>query len=562
MRVCPINRKGDDCIIKSEDRKVMIDEMLCIGCNICVKKCPFEAISIINLPEELEKTPIHRYGRNGFHLYNLPIPQFGKVVGILGVNGIGKSTAMEILGGLLKPNLGKNGECSYDEIIQFFKGTEAQKYFENVRDGKITISYKIQQVDLIAKQFKGKVRDLLTKVDEKNKLKEIADTLELTAVLDSDIQSISGGELQRVAIAAAALKKANLYIFDEPTSYLDIKQRLKASNFIKSLADKDTAVLIVEHDLIILDYATEILHLMYGKPGCYGIVSQPKTVKNGINVYLGGFITEANIRFRNHAITFEKSSFKKKKTQPAKLIGWHDIHKKLDKFELDAAAGELYRHEVIGVLGENGIGKTSFVKMLAGMIQPDSGMIDGSVKVAYKPQYLNRDSDELVMAVLKSALGKHESDIINPLNIKPLLTKQLNQLSGGELQRVAIALCLSQDADLYLMDEPSAYLDVEQRLIVAKTIRDLMEITGRTAFIVDHDLLFLDFLSQRLAVFDGAPASHGSLTGVYCMEDGMNHFLKKLNMTFRRDPESNRPRANKLNSVMDREQKAENKYYY
>jgi ATP-binding cassette, sub-family E, member 1 len=149
-----------------------------------------------------------------------------------------------------------------------------------------------------------------------------------------------------------------------------------------------------------------------------------------------------------------------------------------------------------------------------------------------------------------------------PLNIEPLMLKQLNQLSGGELQRVAIALCLGQDADLFLLDEPSAYLDVEQRLIVSKIIRDVVEMSGKTAVVVDHDLLFLDYISNRLLVFDGVPAVNGSAKGPFDMAIGMNMFLKDLNMTFRRDPETHRPRANKEGSQKDQEQKSKGNYYY
>ena len=133
-RLCPINRAGEDCIIKSGDGKVAIDETLCTGCHICVNRCPFEALHIINLPEELKEEPIHRYGKNMFELFSLPTPIFGKVVGVLGVNGIGKSTAIKILAGVLKPNLGKEKQASYDQLIEYFKGTEAQLFFEKIRD--------------------------------------------------------------------------------------------------------------------------------------------------------------------------------------------------------------------------------------------------------------------------------------------------------------------------------------------------------------------------------------------------------------------------------------------
>jgi len=559
IKLCPVNRQGEECITKV-DGKAEIDEKLCTGCAICQNRCPFEAIHIINLPEELKQEPIHRYGKNQFELFSLPTPIFGKVVGVLGVNGIGKSTAIQILAGVLKPNLGKNKKASYEELIEYFKGTEAQLFFEKIKQGKIKVSYKPQQVDLIPKSQKGKVKDLLKKIDEKKELNKIAKQLEIENILDNDIKKISGGELQRVAIAACVLKKANLYIFDEPTSYLDIKQRIKISKFIKELADENTSILVVEHDLIILDYMTDLVHIMYGKENCFGVVANPRATKTSINAYLSGFLKEENMRFRNHAIKFETRA-KTKKESSDLLTSWKDIKKKLGKFNLKALQGEVHRKDVIGILGENGIGKTSFVKILAGVDKSDKGTIDKKIKVSYKPQYLDSNSNELVTNVLKDA-KKYENQVIKPLNIKPLLNKQLNQLSGGELQRVSIALCLGKDADLYLLDEPSAYLDVEQRLIISKIIKDLMHVKGKTALIVDHDLLFIDYLSQKLLVFDGQPAINGEAKGPYSMEQGMNMFLQDLKMTFRRDEESNRPRANKENSVKDREQKSKNKYYY
>jgi len=562
IRICPINRTGKECITEGNDKKPLIDEELCTGCGICPNRCPFEAISIINLPEELKQSPIHKYGQNGFHLYNLPTPIFGKVVGVLGKNAIGKSTAIKVLAGVLKPNLGElDKETIYDDLIQFFKGTEAQGFFEKMKDGKIKVSYKPQQVDLIPKTHKGKVIDLLKKVDEKGELDKVTELLELKEILDNNIQHISGGELQRVAIAATVLKDANVYIFDEPTSYLDIKQRIKVSQFIRSLASENTAILVVEHDLIIIDYMTDLIHLMYGKEGCYGIVSQTKATRTGINVYLHGYLKEENIRFRDHEIKFlERPPLKKKGHES--LIFWKNVEKVLGKFHLKAEKGEIYKHTVNGILGENGIGKTSFVRILAHDIKHDKGEIDSKLSVSYKPQYLKSDSDELVMNVLKEAIQKYEVQLIRPLELKPLFLKKLNELSGGELQRVSIALCLSKKADLYLLDEPSAYLDVEQRLIVSKVIKDFVEHRGVSALIVDHDLLFVDYLSDHLIVFDGTPAIDGFVNGPFSMEEGMNKFLADLRITMRRDPESKRPRVNKLDSQMDRKQKAQNKLYY
>ena len=559
IRKCPINRQGDECIYKDDDGKVGIDEGLCIGCNICVKVCPFDALTIVNLPQKLER-PIHRYGRNGFHLYNIPIPLFGKVVGLLGRNGLGKSTALNVIAGLLEPNLGKE-EASYEELIAFFKGTEGQSFFEKIRDGAIKVSFKPQQVDLIPKNASGTVREILEKVDEKQQMNEMVKELDIEKVLDTDIGHISGGELQRVAIAACVLKKANLYIFDEPTSYLDIKQRIKISQFIRKLATDDTAILVVEHDLIVLDYLTDLVHIMYGKPGAYGIVSMALSTRNGMNSYLEGFLREENVRFRDHAITFEPKPPVSISERP-EIVSWTVIKKQLEKFSLVSDEGVIKKGQVIGILGENGIGKTSFVKILAEVIPPDSGNVKGEVKVSYKPQYLHTDSEELVGNVLNDACDKYYNQLILPLQLKHLLERQINQLSGGELQRVAIAKCLSQDANLYLMDEPSAYMDAEQRLVVGKVIREQMEAKGQAALIVDHDLLFIDYVSQFLMIFEGEPAVEGHAIGPFSMQEGMNRFLKDINLTFRRDPESYRPRANKLGSQLDRQQRREGKLYY
>jgi len=568
IRVCPINRMGEECIKEGSDHKALIDEKLCTGCGICPKKCPFGAISIINLPEELNSEPIHRYGQNGFALYNLPTPVFGKVVGIIGRNGIGKSTAIKVLSRQIIPNFGKvqnvntssnTGSEDFKEVIEYFKGTEAQSYFEKLRDGQIKISYKPQQVDQIPKQYNGTVYDLLKKVDEKKIFDEITELLDLKNILDNNIKDISGGELQRVAIAATVMKDANVYLFDEPTSYLDIMQRMRVARFIKGLANEETAVLVIEHDLIILDYMTDMIHLMYGHEGAYGVVSGVKTTKNGINVYLSGFLKEENVRFRDHAIKFNPSAIIKQKKDFV-LTEWNALEYKVGKFSLKVDNGKVNHGDVIGTLGQNGIGKTTFVKILAGVIKTkDEDQL--KLKVSYKPQYLET-SDELVMSILHRAIQNYEIQLIRPLNLKELFMRKLNELSGGELQRVAIAHCLSQDADIILMDEPSAYLDVEQRLTVSKVIKEMMFSSGRSAIIVDHDLLFIDYLSDKLIVFDGEPAINGTAHPPMDMSEGMNKFLSALNITFRRDEENYRPRINKEESQKDREQKSSGKLYY
>ncbi len=563
MRVSPSNRAGKEAIVKDTDGKVRVNENVITDADrIAANKCPFEALQMINLPDELNQDPIHRYPPNGFALYKLPIPIFGKTVGIIGRNGIGKSTAMKIIGGLLKPNFGVPGkQATSKELIDRFKGTEAQIFFEKLEKGEIKISYKPQHVDLIPKQFSGTVKQLLEKTNETNKFHEIVEKLELNEILNHDISKISGGELQRVAIAATVLKEASLYLFDEPTSYLDIKQRIKISKFIKELSDENTAVLVIEHDLIILDYMTDLIHLMYGEEGAFGITSLAKTTKTGINIYLDGYIRDENMRFRDHSIKFDKNP-QEKAIKDELLAVWESLNHKAGSFFLEINKGEIEKHDVVGILGENGIGKTTFARIISGEINKDilANKTNKALKISYKPQYLEKN-DELVLAYLKDAL-KYELQLIKPLQIKPLFNKTLNELSGGELQRVAIAKCLSADADLYLLDEPSAYLDVEQRLSISKIIKEMMIEKGKASLIIDHDLLFIDYLSKKILVFEGTPAVKGTTTGPLGMEKGMNHFLKGLDITFRRDEESHRPRINKPGSQKDKEQKSSGNLYY
>ncbi|MEW5896393.1 MAG: ribosome biogenesis/translation initiation ATPase RLI [Nanoarchaeota archaeon] len=569
-KLCPVNRSGSDCVVPGEpDKKARIDEFLCTGCGICPKRCPFNAIEIINLPATLNKPPIHRYGENMFELYSLPAPLFGEVTGIVGKNGIGKSTALKIMSGLLKPNLGEwKKEADWKEVMNYFKGTETQKFIQKLQKKEISLSYKPQQVDLIPKQFSGTVRELLAKVGRKEhaeeqtgKIDELSRKLQLTDFLDTDISKVSGGELQKVAIAAAVLKNANLYMFDEPTSYLDIKQRINISEFIRSLTDGKTAVIAIEHDLIILDYMTNLVNIMYGKEGAFGIVSGVKATREGINAFLDGFLKEENVRFRDNAIKFEKMQ-ETKGVKAVKLTSWEKLQKKLGSFKLTAQQGSLYRNEIIGVLGENGIGKTSFVKILAGLIKPDSGKLGGKIRVAYKPQYLETESDQQVADFLKEAVDKYNHQLIKPLGLEKLFAQKLSELSGGELQKVSLAHCLSQDADLFLLDEPSAYLDVEQRLLISRLIKNLAWERDITVLVVDHDLMFLDYISNRLIVFSGLPAREGLLQGPFSMEEGMNLFLRNLGITLRRDHSSHRPRINKPASVKEREQKESGKLYY
>ncbi len=565
---CPMVRSRVEAI-RVEGGKAVISEMLCSGCGICVKKCPFKAISIVNLPDELEKDCSHRFGQNAFKLFRLPTPSPGTVLGLLGQNGIGKTTTLKILSGEYKPNLGEHDNPpQWDEIVQYFRGSSLQDYFLKMSQNNLKIAHKPQYVDKIPKAVSGKVGDLLEKVDERHLADKLILDLELSTVLDRTLDVLSGGELQRVAVAAALCREADVYLFDEPSSYLDVKQRLQVAKAIRSLKDYQKTIIVAEHDLAIIDYMSDQICVFYGEPAVYGVVSHVHGVRTGINIYLQGYIPDENIMFRKEPIVFHEKPPVVTASTGETLLKWSQMEKTFKGFKLAVKQGEIKRSEIIGILGPNGIGKTTFVKILAGIEKSDEEQQIGELSVSYKPQYIAADYDgtvqELLMSVAKEnyASSWYKTEILNPLKVNTLLDRNVMELSGGELQKIAIAACLSRKADLFLLDEPSAYLDVEERLNMAKTIRRVVEAHGVTAFVVEHDVVTQDFIADSLMVFSGEPGIKGEANPPVSLRKGMNFFLKEMNVTFRRDTATRRPRVNKENSKMDIFQKEIGEYYY
>jgi len=561
---CPRVRTGDETVILDEEKKAMISEEMCVGCGICIKKCPFEAIDIITLPEELEY-PTHRYGPNSFVLYGMAIPVEGKVTGILGANGIGKSTSVQILSGNLVPNLGIFDEvANWEQIMKRYTGTELYDYLKSISSNVIKVSIKPQYIDFIPKVFKGHVIDLLKRTDERGKLAEYIERLSLTNILKRDIDTLSGGELQRIALIAALARQADFYFLDEITPFLDIHQRMAAAAVIRELAE-EKPIVIVEHDLAILDMLADTVHIAYGKSAVFGIITRPKGVRIGINQYLDGFLVEENVRFRDYSVTFDIKVHESTKVHN-ELVSIPEMKKSFPAFTLEVAKGNIKAGEVIGVVGANGIGKSTLAKLLAGVEKPDSGAMETSVKIAYKPQYVKGDTSDTVEFHLRQITNRFDSpkymhDIIEPLSLTPILQNPINTLSGGELQRVAIASCLSQSADLYILDEPSAHLDVEQRVKLTRIFQQHIEGRDASILVIDHDIYVIDMISERLFVFEGIPGQYGIAKGPFEMREGMNRFLADLDVTFRRD-KSGRPRINKPGSYLDREQKSSGEYYY
>ena len=443
---CPVNKTGGECIVqRPEDGKALISEDLCTGCGICIKKCPFDAIVIVNLAKELSEDKIHQYGVNSFRLYRLPIPKKGSVVGLLGRNGIGKSTIVNILSGNLHPNLGNyEGNIEWDGILKHFQGTELKSHFERIANGDLRASIKPQLVYLIPKAFKGSAKELLKKYDERKVTDSLVEELGLNNSLDRNVNELSGGELQRLAVAVASAKDADYYFFDEPSSYNDVYQRLAVSRVIQNLSRQGKSVMVVEHDMTLLDYLSDYIHILYGEPGAYGIVSRIQSTKLGINNFLEGFLPAENVRFREKSFRLDIRSSIDDMIMDIPVAHYSDIAKSFLSFNLKISAGKIRQGEIVGIIGANALGKTTFMRMLAGVDKPDSGTIDVAARISYKPQYLNQDYDGDVRSLLYTAYQNAiegspvEEQILSPMGIKKLYDKNVKNLGGGELQKVAV----------------------------------------------------------------------------------------------------------------------------
>ncbi|KAH8167144.1 hypothetical protein CIB48_g1119 [Xylaria polymorpha] len=532
---CPVVRTGKLCIeVTPDSRLAFISETLCIGCGICPKKCPFGAITIINLPTNLESQVTHRYSANSFKLHRLPTPRPGQVLGLVGTNGIGKSTALKILSGKLKPNLGRfDNPPDWEDVIKYFH------YFTKLLEDDLKAVVKPQLVPPAHWMRSWTHWNFVT------------------------FWTVRLPYEHRFAIGTVCVQNADVYMFDEPSSYLDVKQRLSAGRMIRSLLNVKNYVIVVEHDLSVLDYLSDYICVLYGQPAVYGVVTLPYSVREGINIFLDGHIPTENLRFRDESLTFRISEGTDEfQADKARGFKYPKMEKTLGSFKLCIDAGDFTDSEILVMMGENGTGKTSFCRLLAGALKPDSAKKVPDMRVSLKPQTITPKFEgtvrQLFFKRIKQAFlsPQFQTDVVKPLKLDDFIDQEVKNLSGGELQRVAIVMALGVPADIYLIDEPSAYLDSEQRIIAARVIKRFI----KTAFIVEHDFLMATYLADRVIVFDGKPGIDAHANTPESLLTGCNKFLKNLDVTFRRDPTNYRPRINKLNSQLDQEQKLSGNY--
>jgi len=564
LKYDPLNQTpGREGFHVTEDGELHIEDAKVIEEHrIVANKVPNDAIEILRLPAERGEL-VHQYGENAFRLYELPAPSEGRAVGLLGPNGVGKSTALRILDGSIDPNLGRFADPpDWEEILTTFRGTAAQHYLAKRAAGEATTAYKPQRVDRIPEHHEGTPRQLVDRVDERGLREEVFARLDLEPIAERPIDELSGGELQRLAIAATLVRDVDTYLVDEPSSYLDVGQRLTVARGLDELVG-ERSVIVVDHDLVTLDVVADDVHLVYGEPGGFGVVSRRLSARRGINAFLEGTLPEEELQIREDALAFRPSSARR--TTGEERIAVPALGKRFEGFELAVEACSLHESEVVGILGRNAVGKTTFAKLLAGEVEPDEGTVDREVRVSYKPQYLDPSFEGTVEALLATQVDLEaawfQAEILGPFDLEPLLDTPVPALSGGERQRVAIGLALAREAEVYLLDEPSAYLDVERRVELATQLRRFAARGSAPCLVIDHDLLLLDAVCDRIMVFEGEPGRRGRGRAPQPVGEGLDRFLADVGVTFRRDERTGRPRANDPGSRKDREQRQAGDFY-
>lgn len=229
--------------------------------------------------------------------------------------------------------------------------------------------------------------------------------------------------------------------------------------------------------------------------------------------------------------------------------------KTLGPFKIEVEGGQFKPGEIVMMLGQNGTGKTTLIKMLAGILKPDDEELEmPKLAISYKPQTIapkfQGSVRELLSTKLKDSWNSSifKTEVLIPLNIEEILDNEVQTLSGGELQRVAIVLALAKPCDIFLIDEPSAYLDSEQRVLASKVMKRWIMSSKRSAFIVEHDFIMATYLADKVICFSGIPAKESQCSSPESLISGMNKFLQMMEITFRRDPTNWRPRINKHSS--------------
>ena len=562
---CPVEQQGKECVnVTAASAKAQIVEPNCIGCAQCIKKCPFDAIQIVNVARPLMKDIVHRYGDNGFLVSRMPAPRRGKVLGLVGINACGKTTLLKMLTGEIQPNLGR-GHCDLKEVAARYRGMELiHDIFAGRSAGSpLTFVVKPQHLDRESSALSGRVTDILTG----NNTASIIDQLDLSDILSREFHQLSGGEKQRVAIAHASCQSAEVYVFDEPSCFLDVKQRLRAAEVITGKAQAgESTVILVEHDQLLLDYLSDDICILYGEAGVYGVCSARYNTREGLNALISGYLRQENVRFRDGPLKFRDTNDTSSEDDVKNFFEYPEMVQTLGDFSLGIKAGRLATCEVTVLLASNGAGKTSWLRLISAKLgltaavkhQDTADCFGSNPSTWAKTTVRTWLSERIGMSLYDRTF---QVSVSKPLQIEELLDKRMGHLSGGERQRVAIVAVLGVSAPIYFLDEPSANLDIEMRLRLGKVIKKFSRDQKVSVVVVEHDLLLAMYMADKVITFSGKPAISTRASPPEAAADALNAFLKDMNVTFRKDPISHRPRINKLNSEKDAAQKKQGLYF-
>ncbi|MFK4146385.1 energy-dependent translational throttle protein EttA [Streptomyces sp. NPDC004065] len=484
----------------------------------------------------------------------------GAKIGVVGPNGAGKSTVLKIMAGLEQPS---NGDAFLSPgytvgiLLQEPPLNEEKTVLENVQEGVAEIKGKLDRFNEIAEQMATDYSDAL--LEEMGKLQEELDhanAWDLDAQLeqamdalgcppgDWPVTTLSGGERRRVALCKLLLEQPDLLLLDEPTNHLDAE----SVNWLEQhLAKYEGTVVAITHDRYFLDNVAEwILELDRGRAypyqGNYSTYLETKAARlkvegqkdakrqkrlkdelEWVRSNAKGRQAKSKARLARYeemaaeAEKMRKLDFEEIQIPPGPRLGnvvveVNDLHKAFgEKVLVDGLSFTLPRNGIVGVIGPNGAGKTTLFKMIQGLETPDSGdiRVGETVKISYVDQgRANIDPKKTLWEVVSDGLdyinvGQVEMPsraYVSAFGFKgPDQQKPAGVLSGGERNRLNLALTLKQGGNLLLLDEPTNDLDVET---LSSLENALLEFPG-CAVVVSHDRWFLDRVATHILAYEG-----------------------------------------------------------
>lgn len=433
----------------------------------------------LNVPKE---PPIH-VNENGFQLYSLPeIPEAG-AHGIAGSDSLGKTTSLLLLAGKIDPSKG------WYAAVTRYGGTRLGEHLKRLEADNTRVSLKPQDIARLRH-----MPDLHKNIEDLEIRGEIASDLGITDVPKiGELEKLDAAELQLVAIAAALSSRADIYLLDEPTNFLDIRQKMRVAALIRKVA-ATKPIIIADHDIAFLDFTCDTIQILYGEAEKWSALTETYPAARALGYIVGGYIPEKKFTLASP-------------TRPAKRMPAGEILMKINGmrikrpgFELRMPAGEIRKGGHIAVIGEKGLGRSSLLGAIAGEIKPASGEIKGTPAISLKPQHLS-------VRNVKNLMKGVPTELIKSIGLERLMGRGPYTPSEGERQKLAVMMCLAKEADLYIFDEPSQGLDILSRLAAARLIAE-----KPAALVTDHDIFFLASITEDAWLLSGKPGQRSEVT--------------------------------------------------